>query len=188
MISTCAQGPVGPSDRRPPAFGNSRAPSAAPGPVIRSRGVRHAAGPLDRCLVQPHLPSVRRGRVPDLRQTASRPAAPEPLADTGRVDGLDGIKAAQANGLSIAYQSFGDPGGTPILLVMGLGTQMIGWPDDFCTMLADLGHYVARFDNRDSGLSTHLDEDRPGQPIAAFLGRDRPAQESLPGWECDRPT
>ncbi len=79
-----------------------------------------------------------------------------------------------ANGLTIAYQSFGDPGGVPVLLVMGLGTQMLGWPDEFCQQLADAGHHVTRFDNRDIGLSTHLDDLPPGQPVAAFLGR-RPA-------------
>jgi len=43
------------------------------------------------------------------------------------------------------------------VLIMGLGTQMIAWPDAFCAELADAGRYVVRFDNRDSGLSTHLD-------------------------------
>ncbi|MES1162421.1 MAG: alpha/beta hydrolase, partial [Rhizobacter sp.] len=41
-----------------------------------------------------------------------------------------------------------------MLLVMGLGMQMIGWEDDFCAQLAARGHWVVRFDNRDAGLST----------------------------------
>lgn len=65
---------------------------------------------------------------------------------------------AAANGLKIAYETFGSPSNAPVLLVMGLGTQMIAWPDEMCQQIADRGFYVVRFDNRDAGLSTHLDE------------------------------
>ena len=82
-----------------------------------------------------------------------------------------GIQTAPANGITIAYETFGDAADVPILLVMGLGTQMLAWRDGFCRLLADRGHYVIRFDNRDIGLSTHLDDEPPGKPIAAFLGR-----------------
>ncbi len=69
-----------------------------------------------------------------------------------------------ANGLRIEYDTFGDPGNEAMLLIMGLGTQMISWPADFCTALADDGHYVVRFDNRDVGLSTKFDGVRaPGR-------------------------
>jgi pimeloyl-ACP methyl ester carboxylesterase len=44
----------------------------------------------------------------------------------------------------------------PVLLVMGLGSQMLAWPDDLCSDLAARGHFVIRFDNRDVGLPTHL--------------------------------
>jgi pimeloyl-ACP methyl ester carboxylesterase len=64
---------------------------------------------------------------------------------------------AAANGLTIAYETFGSPGDPPALMVMGLGTQMIAWPDEMCQQIADRGFYVVRFDNRDCGLSTHLD-------------------------------
>ena len=64
---------------------------------------------------------------------------------------------ADANGLKIAYETFGDSGDPPVLLVMGLGTQMIAWPDEFCRSIAARGLFVIRFDNRDVGLSTHLD-------------------------------
>lgn len=84
------------------------------------------------------------------------------------------IRTAPSNGITIAYQTFGDESAVPILLIMGLGTQMIGWRDGFCELLAERGHYVIRFDNRDIGLSTHLDQAAPGRPIAAFAGR-RPA-------------
>lgn len=59
-------------------------------------------------------------------------------------------------GITLCYEEFGEPPGWPLLLIMGLGTQMIGWPDDFCRELAEQGFRVVRFDNRDSGRSTHL--------------------------------
>lgn len=62
----------------------------------------------------------------------------------------------QSNGLSFEYETFGDPGARPVLLVMGLGAQMILWEEDFCRALADRGHFVVRFDNRDVGLSSKL--------------------------------
>ncbi|MEU6050749.1 alpha/beta hydrolase [Streptomyces xanthochromogenes] len=61
-------------------------------------------------------------------------------------------------GLSLAYESFGDPGDPAVLLVMGFGTQMLGWHEDFCRALADRGRYVIRYDNRDCGLSTKFDD------------------------------
>ncbi len=64
----------------------------------------------------------------------------------------------RANGIQIEYDTFGNPANEPLLLIMGLGSQMILWHEDFCGMLADRGHYVIRFDNRDVGLSTKLDE------------------------------
>jgi pimeloyl-ACP methyl ester carboxylesterase len=60
------------------------------------------------------------------------------------------------DGVEIAYETFGRPPGDPLLLVMGVGAQMLYWNDDFCAALAGRGFHVARFDNRDSGLSTHL--------------------------------
>jgi pimeloyl-ACP methyl ester carboxylesterase len=67
-----------------------------------------------------------------------------------------GIQRARVGDVELAHETFGDSGNPPILLVMGLATQMIGWPDDFCAGLADRGHFVVRFDNRDIGLSTHF--------------------------------
>ncbi|MEV0595121.1 alpha/beta fold hydrolase [Nonomuraea cavernae] len=69
---------------------------------------------------------------------------------------------AAVNGIEIAYESFGSPGGRPLLLIMGLGAQLIHWDDDLCELLAEQGHHVVRFDNRDAGLSTHFhDEGAP---------------------------
>ena len=64
-------------------------------------------------------------------------------------------------GVTLCYETFGDPDETPILLIMGLATQMIAWHEDFCTELAERGFYVVRFDNRDIGRSTHFDFQPP---------------------------
>src|SRR3954468_11104494 len=58
----------------------------------------------------------------------------------------------------IEYEVFGDPIDPAVLLVMGFGTQLLGWDADFCRLLAARGLYVIRYDNRDCGLSTKLDE------------------------------
>jgi pimeloyl-ACP methyl ester carboxylesterase len=68
------------------------------------------------------------------------------------------ISYAASNGLKIAYETFGDRADPPVLLIMGLGTQMLAWPDELCRTIADRGHFVIRYDNRDVGLSSHLDE------------------------------
>ena len=62
-----------------------------------------------------------------------------------------------ANGLKLAYETFGNPAHPPLLLIMGLGAQMILWPEDLCERLAAGGYHVVRFDNRDIGLSDKLD-------------------------------
>ena len=58
--------------------------------------------------------------------------------------------------VTLCYETFGDPANPTLLLIMGLATQMIGWHADFCGQLADAGFHVVRFDNRDSGRSTHI--------------------------------
>ncbi len=62
-----------------------------------------------------------------------------------------------ANGIEIAYDCFGRADGEAVLLISGLGTQMIRWSETFCEILVDHGYRVIRFDNRDAGLSTHFD-------------------------------
>lgn len=64
--------------------------------------------------------------------------------------------ATLPTGVDICYQTFGDPGADPLLLVMGLGGPMTWWSTDFCTMLADNGFYVIRYDNRDVGRSSRV--------------------------------
>ncbi len=68
------------------------------------------------------------------------------------------MASAKANGITIEYESFGDEAAPTILLIMGLGMQLTGWPDPFCASLAQSGFRVIRFDNRDIGHSTMLDE------------------------------
>jgi pimeloyl-ACP methyl ester carboxylesterase len=63
---------------------------------------------------------------------------------------------APANGVELCFQEMGDPAGEPLLLVMGLATQMIAWDEGFCSLLAERGFRVIRFDNRDIGRSTKL--------------------------------
>ncbi len=82
---------------------------------------------------------------------------------------------ARANGIDIEYEEFGDPKATPLLLVMGLGAQMISWDDAFCEQLAARGFRVIRFDNRDSGLSTRLEAAGPPDMAAALNGDPHPA-------------
>ncbi|MFX1378890.1 MAG: alpha/beta fold hydrolase [Promethearchaeota archaeon] len=69
---------------------------------------------------------------------------------------------AKANNIEIEYDTFGDPASKPLLLIMGLGAQMIRWDVEMCEKLVEHGFYVIRFDNRDVGLSTKFDE--AGEP------------------------
>ena len=66
------------------------------------------------------------------------------------------MPTTQVNDITITYETQGNPDGEPILLIMGLGMQLVSWPDSFCEGLVKQGFYVIRFDNRDSGLSTKL--------------------------------
>lgn len=68
---------------------------------------------------------------------------------------------ASSRALAVAYETFGDPSDPAVLLVMGFGTQMLGWDAQFCGLLAARGRYVIRYDNRDCGLSPKLD----GHPL-----------------------
>lgn len=81
-------------------------------------------------------------------------------------------------GITLCYETFGDESAPPLLLIMGLGMQMIGWPDDFCHQLAGRGFHVVRFDNRDAGRSTHIDG-RPPSPGQLVRRRIRPVLYTL---------
>lgn len=79
-----------------------------------------------------------------------------------------------ANGIELAYETFGDRADPAVVLVMGLGTQMIAWPDELCETLAAGGRFVVRYDNRDVGLSTHLTDVRAPDVKDVLLRRKRP--------------
>jgi pimeloyl-ACP methyl ester carboxylesterase len=66
------------------------------------------------------------------------------------------MPSVKANGIQIEYDTFGKSSSAPLLLIMGLGSQMILWDEEFCERVAAKGHFVVRFDNRDVGLSTKL--------------------------------
>ena len=83
-----------------------------------------------------------------------------------------------ANGIELAYETFGEPGAPPVVLIMGLATQMIAWPDELCEGLARCGLFVVRFDNRDDGESTHL-RNLPPPRLADILVRRRPPPYSI---------
>jgi pimeloyl-ACP methyl ester carboxylesterase len=83
-------------------------------------------------------------------------------------------RRAAANGIEIVYDEFGDPGGEPLLLVMGLGMQMIAWDERFCGLLAERGYRVIRFDNRDAGHSTKFNSAGVPTRAAMISGTGRP--------------
>ncbi|MBW2408992.1 MAG: alpha/beta hydrolase [Deltaproteobacteria bacterium] len=68
------------------------------------------------------------------------------------------MPSVKANGIQIEYETIGDPSARPLILIIGLAGQLIEWHEDFCNGLAEAGHYVIRFDNRDSGLSHKFEE------------------------------
>ncbi len=75
-------------------------------------------------------------------------------------------------GLELCYQTFGAPDGEPLLLVMGLGGPMTWWDPELCTMLAEAGFFVVRYDNRDTGRSTRVEGRVTRRALVrAFVGR-----------------
>jgi pimeloyl-ACP methyl ester carboxylesterase len=76
--------------------------------------------------------------------------------------------------VEICFETFGDPADPALLLIMGLGTQMLGWHEDFCADLAGRGFHVIRYDNRDIGRSTILDS-YPAPTVGQLIRRDKRA-------------
>jgi pimeloyl-ACP methyl ester carboxylesterase len=64
---------------------------------------------------------------------------------------------AKVNNITIEYETIGNPTSKPLLLIAGLGSQLLAWSDEICENLADKGFFVIRFDNRDVGLSTKFE-------------------------------
>ena len=87
-------------------------------------------------------------------------------------------------GITLCYERFGSEQDPPLLLVMGLGTQMIGWPDEFCAQLAERGLQVVRFDNRDIGRSTHV-KGRPPTPRQLITRKIHPVLYTLSDMAAD---
>jgi pimeloyl-ACP methyl ester carboxylesterase len=72
--------------------------------------------------------------------------------------GEDAPMRAPSNGIELEYEMFGDPDDPTLLLVHGLGAQLISWHVDLCASFVDRGFHVVRFDNRDVGLSTKAED------------------------------
>jgi pimeloyl-ACP methyl ester carboxylesterase len=127
-------------------------------------------------LTTPLLRVLASGFPPARDYTGILPPKPEGVPHTEPA-------TARANGIQFAYGTFGDPSAAPLLLVMGLAAQMVAWDDEFCVRLAARGFWVIRFDNRDIGGSTKLDE--AGVPnllalnTAKWRGRPRRAPYTL---------
>lgn len=122
----------------------------------------------------PNLAWLRAGVVltgPMPPRTPERPA-PVPASDE--------LLAPVSPGIELCYQTFGHPEGDPLLLVMGLGGPMTWWHTTLCEQLARAGFFVVRYDNRDTGRSTHLAARvTRGMLLRAFLGRRVRAPYSL---------
>lgn len=87
------------------------------------------------------------------------------------------MTAVKANDIDLTYDSFGDEADEAVLLIAGLGTQMIRWTVPFCEALAARGYRVIRFDNRDAGCSTHFSQFAPpdfSALAAALMAGQRP--------------
>ncbi len=96
------------------------------------------------------------------------------------------LVAPVGRGIELCYQTFGDPGGEPVLLLMGLGGPMNWWDPNFCSMLALRGFYVIRFDNRDTGRSSRgVGRVTRSALLRAFAGRRVRAPYSLGDMAAD---
>lgn len=111
--------------------------------------------------------------------SADAGSGPRPL----RQPHADGSIRVDCNGIELVYQAFGKRTEPPLLLIMGLGAQMIGWDEAFCRLVADRGYYVIRFDNRDVGRSTAFDgavlPNRFAMVAGALRGKPLPTPYTL---------
>src|SRR3954451_22262716 len=86
-------------------------------------------------------------------------------------------RMAPVDGVELCYQEMGDPDGEPLVLIMGLATQMIAWDEVFCGMLAERGFRVVRFDNRDIGRSGRARSEGVPNVLDLLVGRGEPAYQ-----------
>ncbi len=95
---------------------------------------------------------------------------------------MTAVPIADANGIQVCYETYGTPTDPTLLLVMGLGAQMVAWDEDWCTAFVDRGFHVVRFDNRDIGESTWIETDLDlGAAVMAAFGGDASAAPYLLG-------
>jgi pimeloyl-ACP methyl ester carboxylesterase len=95
------------------------------------------------------------------------------------------VPLAQANGIEIAYETFGDASRPALLLVMGLGCQLVLWDEELCEQLADRGFLVIRFDNRDVGLSSKIEGGPVPDMLAGLTGDTSSASYTLDDMAAD---
>jgi len=79
------------------------------------------------------------------------------------------MASVEANGITIAYEAAGNPQDPAVLLIMGLGMQLVSWPQDFVDGLVEQGFYVIRFDNRDAGLSSKFNHHKKPNLAWAYI-------------------
>ncbi|SNS97668.1 Crotonobetainyl-CoA:carnitine CoA-transferase CaiB and related acyl-CoA transferases [Geodermatophilus saharensis] len=148
-------------------------PRGWPAAPVRPPGRGPGRGPGDGCpcAAGQFDPPRRRGRASPWEGGAGTSGGGAAMADqataAGRGAQVADVRTARANGIEIAYETFGDRSGRPLVLVMGAGVQMLGWHEDLCRAFADRGFLVVRFDNRDVGLSTHVHDAVPDVAAAA---------------------
>jgi cation diffusion facilitator CzcD-associated flavoprotein CzcO/pimeloyl-ACP methyl ester carboxylesterase len=141
--------------------------------TFRFRRVRAALRPARRA-VRPQRPSPHAGR-----------AGPGAAAGGGRMSAQSTVARGDerivdvGRGVTLACQSFGDRSDPPLLLIAGLGQQMLAWPDELCTALAARGLHVVRFDNRDAGRSWRAASVPPPSPPRLLTGRFVAGQYTL---------
>src|SRR5207249_1964186 len=95
------------------------------------------------------------------------------------------MATAHANGIELEYDTSGDPADPALLLIMGLGAQLIAWDPDFVRLLVDRGLHVIRYDNRDVGLSTKIEGGPTPDIVAAMQGETSSASYSLRDMAAD---
>ena len=91
----------------------------------------------------------------------------------------------RANGITIEYDTFGNSGNPTILMIMGLGAQMITWDEELCRQIADRGFFVVRFDNRDVGLTDKIEGGPRPNVLAAMAGDTSSASYTLDDMAAD---
>lgn len=92
-------------------------------------------------------------------------------------------KWIERGGAKLYTEALGEPSNPPILLIMGVMASKLWWPETFCTGLADAGFFVIRYDNRDTGLSTHCPQ---GEPNYSFADMADDAVAILDGYGIDK--